>query len=29
VPKRAWRQDEFREAFFGLPVERVTIRFAE
>jgi hypothetical protein len=29
VPKRAWRQDEFREAFFGLPVERVTIRVAE
>jgi hypothetical protein len=29
VPKRAWRQAEFREAFFGLPAERVAIRFAE
>jgi hypothetical protein len=29
VPKRAWRQEEFREAFFGLPAERVTIRFTE
>jgi hypothetical protein len=29
VPKRAWRQAEFREAFFALPAERVTIRFAE
>ena len=29
VPKRAWRQSEFREAFFALPAERVRIRFAE
>jgi hypothetical protein len=29
VPKRAWSQSEFREAFFGLPAERTTVRFAE
>jgi hypothetical protein len=29
VPKRAWRQDEFRAAFFELPPERVTIAFVE
>jgi hypothetical protein len=27
VPKRPWRQAEFREAFYGLPAERVTVRF--
>jgi len=27
VPKRAWRQEEFRDAFFGLPAERVTVGF--
>jgi len=25
VPKRAWRQDEFRDAFFALPAERLAI----
>ena len=29
VPKRSWRQSEFREAFFALPAERVTIGFVE
>ena len=29
VPKRAWSQAEFREAFRVLPVERVTIGFVE
>lgn len=29
VPKRAWRQPEFREAFFSLPAERMTIGFVE
>lgn len=29
VPKRAWRQSVFREAFFGLPAERVEIGFVE
>ena len=29
VPKRAWRQSEFREAFFALPAERLAIGFVE
>jgi Protein of unknown function (DUF3891) len=29
VPKRAWSQSEFREAFFGLPAERVEIGLVE
>ena len=29
VPKRAWSQAEFRQAFFELPAERVTIGFVE
>jgi hypothetical protein len=29
VPKRAWTQAEFREAFFALPAERMTIGFVE
>ena len=29
VPKREWRQEEFRDAFFGLPAERVSIGFVE
>ena len=29
VPKRAWDQAEFRQAFFALPAERVTIGFVE
>ena len=29
VPKRSWRQSEFREAFFALPAERVTVGFVE
>ena len=29
VPKRAWRQAEFREAFFALPAERLTIGFVQ
>jgi Protein of unknown function (DUF3891) len=29
VPKRAWAQHEFREAFFALPAERLTIGFVE
>jgi Protein of unknown function (DUF3891) len=29
VPKREWRQAEFREAFAALPVERVTVGFVE
>ena len=29
VPKRPWRQQEFRDAFFGLPAERVSIGFVE
>jgi len=28
VPKRVWRQDEFREAFFALAAERVALVFA-
>jgi len=28
VPKRVWRQDEFREAFFALPAERVALVFS-
>jgi hypothetical protein len=29
VPKRGWRQEEFRDAFFGLPAERVSIGLVE
>jgi hypothetical protein len=29
VPKRTWRQQAFRDAFFGLPAERLSIRFVE
>jgi hypothetical protein len=29
VPKRPWRQSEFREAFFALPAERLEIGFVE
>jgi hypothetical protein len=29
VPKREWRQDDFREVFFALPAERVAIGFIE
>ena len=29
VPKREWRQEGFREAFYDLPAERVTIGFVE
>ena len=29
VPKREWRQEGFREAFYGLPAERVTIGLVE
>ena len=29
VPKREWRQEQFRDAFFGLPAERVSIGFVE
>ena len=29
VPKRSWRQEEFREAFYGLPSERVAIEIVE
>jgi hypothetical protein len=29
VPKRAWGQAEFREAFFAVPAERMTIGFVE
>lgn len=29
APKRAWRQSEFREAFFAFPVERVAIGLVE
>jgi uncharacterized protein DUF3891 len=29
VPKREWRQEEFRDAFFGLHAERVSIGFVE
>ena len=29
VPKRAWHQAEFREAFFSLPAERLTIDFVQ
>ena len=29
VPKRAWRQQEFRAAFFALPAERLSIGFVE
>jgi hypothetical protein len=29
VPKREWRQQGFRDAFYGLPAERVTIGLVE
>lgn len=29
VPKQAWRQEGFREAFYGLPADRVTIGLVE
>ena len=29
VPKRAWRQEGFRDAFYGLPAERMTIGLVE
>jgi hypothetical protein len=29
VPKRAWEQREFRDAFYALPAEKVSIRFVE
>ena len=29
VPKREWRQEEFHDAFYGLPAERISIGFVE
>jgi hypothetical protein len=29
VPKRAWRQEEFRDGFFALPADRVSIGLVE